>query len=312
MPIPFITGIDSAEQQAWLSVLRQAMPDFNICLLDDLAVEQRAKVEVAIVANPDPAELAVLPKLKWIQSLWAGVERLVKDVSDPSIQIVRLVDPNLADTMAEAVLSWVLYLHRDMPRYHQQQLNSEWLQHDVRMAKDRAVGLLGMGKLGQMAARRLVANGFSVSGWSRSGGNFSGVTMYHGDEGLTQLLQSSNILVLLLPLTDETRHLLDKQRLGQLPINASLINFGRGPLLVEKDLLDALDSGRLQHAVLDVFDQEPLPQSHPFWHHRSITVLPHIAAPTNKQTASVIVADNIRAFLETGSIPEGVNRSRGY
>lgn len=310
--IPFVAQLTTQERTAWLKALQEALPEQQIILLDKMSVAQREAATVAIVANPDPTQLTQLPNLQWIQSLWAGVERLLVEIHNPNLPIVRMTDPQLAKTMAEAVLAWTLYLHRDMPRYRTQQTAKCWQQHPVSLPSERTVGLLGLGNLGKIVAATLVQQRFTVCGWSRSQTSLDNVATFCGDAGLSDILQRSHILICLLPLTDQTRRLLNHKTLSLLPHGASLINFARGPIIETDDLLSLLDSGHISHAVLDVFDEEPLPTHSPLWTHPQITVLPHISAPTNKQTASQIVAHNINQFLVTGEIPASVNRTLGY
>lgn len=166
--------------------------------------------------------------------------------------------------------------------------------------------------MGATAARRLKANGFRVIGWSRSPKTIAGIETFHGEDGLGAVLAQADILVLLLPLTAATRGLIGADALGRMKPGASLINFGRGALIDDAALLARLDSGALDHAVLDVFATEPLPSDSPYWAHERVTVLPHISAPTSVATASRIVADNLRAWLRDGAIPRAVDRRAGY
>lgn len=310
--IPFVGKISTTETEQWIDVLSAQLPGCKIMRFADLATADRNTAQVAIVANPDPAELANLPELKWVQSLWAGVERLVAELPDDRIHIVRLADSQMADTMAEAVLAWALYLHRDIPRYRTQQEAKIWLGHTLPLPSERTVGLLGLGALGRRSAEVLRYHDFSVCGWSRSQTQIEGIETYSGRDGIQTLLRRTNILVCLLPLTSETRGLLNEQTLAHLPKHAAVINFSRGPILQIKALIGLLDSGHLSYAVLDVFDKEPLPPESPLWTHPRITILPHIAAPTNITTASAIAARHISEFIETGEMPEGVERKRGY
>lgn len=314
MLLPFCGRMDAPARAGWIEALNAALAAHGVEVraLADLSPEARAVAEVAIVANPDPEELRALPALRWVQSLWAGVERMVAELSDLPITLVRLEDPQLAVTMAEAVLAWTLYLHRDMPRYARQQQGQHWLQHPLPLPGERTVSVLGFGNLGRAAGERLLANGFRVLGWRRSGGEHPEISIERGDDGLNHVLGQADIVVVLLPLTPETRGLLDEARLAHMKRGASLINFARGPIVLESALLDALSRGQLAHAVLDVFDAEPLPPAHPYWAHPDITVLPHISAPTNLGTASRLVAQNIAAFLAKGNIPPGVDLTRGY
>ena len=310
--IPFVSRADLAEQNIWIKHLSAAMPNEVIVPFADLTPEQKLKCDVAIVANPDPQDLLSLPSLKWVHSVWAGVERMMNELSSPSFSIVRLVDANLANTMSEAVLAWTLYLHRDMPTYAKQQEKQSWLQQPMVLAKDRRIGVLGLGELGRASAQRLLNNGFSVAGWSRHPKQIQGIECFHGEDGLALLLKQTDILVCLLPLTVATKGLLGQQNLSLLPIGASLINFARGLIIDDDALLMKLEQGDLCHAVLDVFMQEPLPVSHSYWKHDSVTVLPHISAPTHPISASEIVATNIKQYRLTGDIPPAVDPLRGY
>jgi glyoxylate/hydroxypyruvate reductase len=310
--LPFIANPDYGFTAQWMDALQRAMPDERIVPLAELDAQTRAACEVAIVANPRPEDLRELPALTWVHSVWAGVERLVSDLAGNDLKIVRLVDPQLADTMAEAVLAWTLYLHRDMPRYAAQQAQKLWKAQDYARPSRKTVGLLGLGALGEAAAQRLLQAGFNVCGWSRSRKAVPGIDCYAGDDELPAMLSRSDILVCLLPLTPQTTGLINAETLGLLPANASLINFARGPIVEDASLKAALDRAALDHAVLDVFATEPLPADSWHWDHPRVTVLPHISAPTDRETASGIVADNIRQFRESGSIPACVDRGRGY
>ncbi|MEO1122951.1 MAG: glyoxylate/hydroxypyruvate reductase A [Cyanobacteria bacterium J06635_15] len=310
--IPFVAQLTVEDEQAWLEALSAALPNHDILPIETLTTAQRSSAEVAVVANPRSADLTTLPNLKWVQSLWAGVERLLAETQGADFAIVRMTDPQLAATMAEAVLAWTLYLHRDMPRYRAQQAAQIWQPQPLPLPTQRTVGLLGLGSLGKAAAKKLVQQGFTVFGWSRSRVDIEGVTTVTGKQGFADLLRRSTILVCLLPLTSETQGLLDHETLNLLPTGASLINFARGPIVEIAALVAHLNTRHLSHAVLDVFDEEPLPPQSPLWSHPNITVLPHISAPTNKQTASLITADHINKFLSNGEIPPGVDRSLGY
>ncbi|MFT7772066.1 2-hydroxyacid dehydrogenase [Roseateles sp.] len=311
--LPFVAQADDAATAAWLAALQRAMPDETVLPLSALDAAMRRDCRVAIVANPRPQDLRTLPALAWVHSVWAGVERLVSDLADTNLAIMRLVDPRLAQTMAEAVLAWTLYLHRDMPRYARQQRERLWRPIEPVRACDRRVGLLGLGALGEAAAMQLRNAGFTVHGWSRTPKTLPGVRCHSGTDGLDELLAETDILVCLLPLTGETLGLLDEARLARLRPEASLINFARGPIVDDAALRSALDGGALRHAVLDVFSTEPLPSDSWHWTHPGVTVLPHISAPTDRESASALVATQIARYRRTGEIPAGVvDRRRGY
>lgn len=312
-PIAFLGNLDPDEEAEFLAALATALPEETFRPFRTLTPAERAAVRIAVVANPDPAEVALLPNLAWIHSLWAGVERLVRDLGTGSAPLVRLVDPELARTMAEAVLAWTYYLQRDMPAYRRQQEAATWRQLPYRPPGEVGVGLLGLGALGSAAAERLVQAGFRVAAWSRAPKPVPvGVTGFSGPDGLAGLLAASDIVVCLLPLTGETRGLLDAGRFAAMKPGAGLINFGRGAIVETEALIAALDAGRVSHAVLDVFPVEPLPPDSALWRHPGVTVLPHISGPTTPGSAAAVVAGNVRAYRATGRIPAAVDVARGY
>lgn len=313
LTVPFVSGVDAARTEAWFVELNRVLPEtVSLKRFDQLSEEARASAKVAVVVDPDPAEIALLPNLVWIQSLWAGVEQLVQTLPLSGPHIVRMTDPSLARSMSEAVLAWTLYLHRLMPQYRSQQVQKVWRQHLLKSPEAQTVGVLGLGHLGETSAQRLKHNGFHVLGWSRSNRHIEGIDTFCGRAGLTEILAASDILVVLVPLTPQTNHLIDASGLSECKPGVSLINFSRGQVIDEDALLAALDQGHVQHAVLDVFKREPLDPNHRFWTHPKVTVLPHISAPTQMDTASKVVAKNIHMYIENGEIPASVDRTRGY
>lgn len=315
MPQPLlalVTRSSDAEEARWLTHLRAAMPGEDIRSLRALSEADCARVDVAIVANPDPADLTRLPNLQWVHSLWAGVERMMAELGDFRCPVVRLTDPELARTMAEAVLAWTYYLHRDMPAYARAQSAATWAPLDYRRPDQVTVGLLGLGALGAAAGKRLTEAGFQVSGWARQPKSLPGIRSHSGDAGFAGVLKTADIIVCLLPLTPATKGLLNAESLAQMKPGAQLINFARGPIVEDAALRDALDRGHLKHAVLDVFAEEPLPAENPWWAHPAVTVLPHISAATDRDTASALVARNIAGWRNQGQIPAAVDFTLGY
>ena len=303
---------DDAERDPWAHELRRAMPQHRLLLRADEA--DATTIEVAIVANPAPGSLRHLPALRLIQSLWAGVDRLLADPDLPAgVPIARMVDPAMNAAMAETVLWAVLGLQRGFFRYARQQSEGRWQVHPQRRADEVPVLVLGFGQMGRTAAGRLAEQGFPVTAWSRSAAApVPGVATLHGDMALRRALPRASIVVNLLPLTTRTRGLLDAGFIAALPRGAAIVNLGRGPHLVDDDLLAALDRGVLGHAVLDVFDTEPLPSAHRYWRHDRVTLLPHVAAQTDARSAAQVVAANIEA-LRTGRPPaHRVDGGRGY
>jgi glyoxylate/hydroxypyruvate reductase A len=214
--------------------------------------------------------------------------------------------------MTEYVAWAALSLHRQAPLYLRQQRRSEWKEHPVRPAATRRIGVMGMGTLGCAALAQLRELGFDCAGWNRSRRNEPGVQCFAGEAELDQFLARTDILVCLLPLTAETRGILDQRVFDALPEGSALVNAGRGGHLVEADLLAALESGRLSAAILDVCEPEPLPRGHALWDHPRIWLTPHVASATQAETAAEALLDNLRRH-EAGLALEGlVNRDRGY
>jgi glyoxylate/hydroxypyruvate reductase A len=312
MAILLATNFDAAELAAWGPALQHALPGERL-LRDRSELAAGESIDIALAANPPPAALAGLPGLRLIQSLWAGVDRLLADGSVPAdVPLARMVDPAMNEAMAETALWAVLSVQREFFAYARQQREPVWRQLPQRRADETTAAVLGLGQMGRTCALRLAANGYRVAGWSRSETSVAGIDTFAGESTLARVLANADVVVNLLPLTDATRGLFNARTFAQMRRGAALVNLARGAHVVEADLLDALASGRLGHAVLDVFANEPLPADKPFWSHPRITVLPHVAALTDPRSAAVIVARNVVALRE-GRTPENlVDRSRGY
>jgi len=299
------------EPERWLPPLAKALPAMRFEAWP--AVTDPAAIDVALVAAPPQGVLGRFPKLRFIQSLWMGVDGLLADPTLPrGVPLARLLDPGMVAAMSETVLARVLDWHRHLYRYRAQQAGTQWQPLKQFMAADRTVGILGLGALGADAAAKLVALGFRVCGWSRHAKDLAGVETFFGADGLEAMLKRSEALVCLLPLTAQTRGILDARRLALLPQGACVINVARGAHVVERDLLAALDAGRLAHAYLDVFESEPLAPGHPFWRHPGVSVTPHVAALTEPRTALARVVANLERFAR-GERPEAlVDVAAGY
>jgi glyoxylate/hydroxypyruvate reductase A len=257
------------------------------------------------------SDFTAFTRLKAVISLWAGVEGIVGTVPD-HVPLCRMVDPGLSRGMAEYVAAHVLRYHVGLD-VHLLGQDGVWRNGVFPpLARDRTVGVLGLGEIGREVATTLALLGFDVRGWSRRVRDMPGIATYAGEDGLDHVLAASDILVALLPATAETENLLDASRLARLPQGARIVNPGRGSLLDEAALLDALDTGRLAHATLDVFRTEPLPPDHPFWAHPRVTVTPHVAAETRPETASLAVAENIRRGEAGEPFVHVVDRAAGY
>jgi glyoxylate/hydroxypyruvate reductase A len=214
--------------------------------------------------------------------------------------------------MIEYVSLAVLALHRDFFDYVEANRSREWNPLEVPPASSRTIGVIGMGVLGLAVLDRLRSYGFRLRGWNRSPRTLVGVETYAGTEQFGEFLSGCDVLVCLLPLTPSTVGILNCNTFSALPEGASIINVGRGPHLVEADLLAALDSGHLSRAILDVTETEPLPPEHPFWAHPRVFVTPHVASMTQPETAAPILLDNIRRHQRNEPLVGVIDRSRGY
>ena len=310
--VPFISNLSKSEVDQWVKVLKKKLKGTEVVKFSSLKQSDYKKVEVAIVANRNPKEIKKLTNLKWIQSIWVGVENLVESFKGESMKIVRLIDPEMSRTMAEAVLSWVLYLHRDMYFYRVQQNKSVWKALSYVKPSKKVVSFIGLGQLGSASANKLLENGFKVCGWSRSKKNIKNIKSFTGYLGLKKMLGQTDILVCLIPLTQNTKYILNNKTLSHLKKGACVINFARGAIINTKDLLKYLNSGRIHHVVLDVFEKEPLPKKSILWKHKKVTILPHISANTDLETASDIVANNIKIYQLKKKIPKSIDLVRGY
>jgi glyoxylate/hydroxypyruvate reductase A len=310
--IVFISESAADIQSQWIMHINKSLINETILLPHQISASQAENVDIAIVANPNPEALARFPQLVWIQSLWAGVENLVGDTINESVKLVKLVDPQLAKTMAESVLAWTLYLQRNMAEYTQHQANKQWKPLPSVMSKELRVSVLGAGSLGLAALDTLKKLDYQLSCWSRTPKQLNGITNYTTFDGLAEMLSKTDILINLLPLTQATYHLLNNELLSQLPHGAKLINFSRGAIVDTQALLTLLENKHIAHAVLDVFEHEPLPSNDPLWSHPNITVLPHISAPTDMHSAANIVVNNITSYRDNNIIPDAVDVKQGY
>ena len=271
-----------------------------------------SEVDYIIYApNSSIKDFSDFTNLKAVLNLWAGVEDVVKNKT-LKVPLARMVDEGLTQGMKEWVLGHVMrhHLGTDLHIFRQ---DGKWRDWSVPpLAKDRTVTILGLGALGAECASTLAKVGFKVYGWSSTEKSIENVTCHHGFEGLEKSLFRSEIVVLLLPSTADTENIINEKTLSYLAKNAVIINPGRGTLIDEKVLLKSLDDGKLAHATLDVFRQEPLPADHPFWQHPKITVTPHIASETRPETASQVIAANILRFEKGKPLLYQVNFETGY
>lgn len=301
---------DPVRGAEWKSLLAQKAPDLPVHIWPDTGNE--SEVRYLAVWEPPDDMMTRFKNVEIVFSVGAGVDQFDFSTLPADVPLVRMVEPGIAQGMVEYVTMAVLALHRDLPAYRSDQNQERW--HEIRLvpAHKRRVGVMGLGRLGEAACRALAAIGFAVSGWNRSLREIDHVTCYHGPEGLSGFLSACDILVCLLPLTQETRGCLNAGLFAQLPMGARLVNAARGGHLNQGDLLAGLESGRISSAFLDVTEPEPLPSGHPLWHHPHVMITPHIASMTQPETAVDFVLETIRRHHAGLPLDGVVDRQRGY
>lgn len=309
-------GTDNWSPARWKSRFDGVCPDRLVLQLTDAAFDP-AEVHYAAVWKPKPGELAAFPNLRVIFNLGAGVDALMADSSLPAVPMVRIAVPDLTERMGEYVALHTLMHHRQELYLRQSQRDKRWAPKTQWAAGAISVGIMGLGELGAHAAGVVRAIGFRVSGWSRSPKEIAGIQCFHGEGQFDAFLRQTDILVSLLPLTADTRHILNRGVFEKLnrtsPMGAPvLINAGRGGLQNESDILQCLDDGTLGGASLDVYAVEPLPSDSRFWTHPKVVLTPHNAADTDADEISKYVAQQIERFEAGSALENVVDRTRGY
>jgi glyoxylate/hydroxypyruvate reductase A len=275
-------------------------------------VEDPARVKMAVVWKHQPQSLYQYPSLQLVSSMGAGVDHILKDQNMPAHwQLSRIVDPQLTSSMSNYLLAAVLGYHKRLDEWQKQQQQKVWAYSDEPELALR-IGVLGMGELGSDIAGKLAGLGFPVFGYSNSFKKLPGVKSYAGEDQLAPFLSQVNVLICLLPLTEKTRNFLDRSFFSKCRKGTFLINVARGEHLVEADLLWALEQEYLSRAMLDVFREEPLPTSHPFWSHPQISITPHIASVTDPSAAIPQIIENYHRLMNDEEPVNKINRSRGY
>ncbi len=306
MPLSLICP--TKDPTPWIQAITPIFPDVDLRVWPDDG--SKDEITFALVWAQPPGVFAQYPNLQVIASMGAGVDNLLQDTSIPEhVSVVRMVDPRLVNQMGDYVLAASLNHVRQFPEYMQQQ---RWQPLVTRNVDEVTVGVMGLGQIGKSVAKRLLAMGFQVVGWSRRTKSINGIKTFTGQQQLSDFLAASEILVCLLPLTPETENILNLQTLSQLPQGAYVVNVARGQHLVENDLLLLINKKHLSGACLDVFSQEPLPQTHPFWSHPNIVVTPHIASLTDPISVAPQIVENYRRMIAGEPLLNQVDRQQGY
>ena len=295
----------------WTSEFRRLLPDLEVRVWPD--VGEPESIEYALVANLPFGQLQQFPNLRMIVSLPVGLDHLLDDPQLPKhVPMTRCVSPDGDPGMNEFALLHVLRHHRQLPAYQMLQQRAEWQKLPQPTTAERRVGVMGLGSFGGAVARAIAAVGFDVAGWSRQPRQIDGVTCFAGEEQRDAFLGRSDILVCLLPSTAQTRGLLNARTFASLPEAAAVVNLARGNLLVDTDLIDALDSEHLAAATLDVTEPEPLPAESPLWRHPRITITPHVGGVVRSAVSAPIVAANIQRLSRGAPLLNPVDLHAGY
>ncbi|KFL88003.1 D-3-phosphoglycerate dehydrogenase [Acetobacter malorum] len=304
----------SAALPEWKALFARLMPELEVRDWNDPTVDP-AHVDYALVWKPDPGRLAKMVNLKAILSAAVGVDHITCDPTWPkNVPLIRMGGEEPVMQMEDYVLWAAFSILRDAASWRVGQQDKVWTRQDAsaRTSAEITIGVMGLGSLGAPVAMRLARAGFQVSGWARHAKTLEGVTCYAGAEGLSAFLHACDTLVCLLPETPETTGMVTYDLLAQLRKPAGLINVGRGPLVVEADLLRALNDGTLHTAVLDVFDKEPLPASSPLWAHPRVLITPHAAADASRPARAAYVASVIEALERGKDVPLRYDPAKGY
>ena len=303
----------SSPQRAavWRRVFARELPNLPF-LVGTPAVGDPAAIRY-VASWLAPEKLAeTYPNLEMLISVGAGVDQFDLAHLPEHIKVVRMVTPSIREMMRDYVTMAVLALHRQLPRYIAQQRAEVWKDHPVDLARRKRVGVMGLGQLGLAAIDALRPFGFALSGWSRSAHRLDGVETFAGKEELAPFLAATDILVCLLPLTAETQGILDADLFAALPRGAGIVHAGRGAHLDQAALLDALESGQVGGAFLDVMQPEPLPQGHPLWSHPAVILTPHVATMTDYEEGARSAVESIRDHERGLPIAGLVDRAHGY
>lgn len=296
----------------WFKLFAEHCPELAFYTWPEVNPAELASVRYLIAWQIPVDLIRHLPRLEVVFSVGAGVDQIQAGELPDHVQLVRMVEPGIISGMVEYATWAALTLHRNIPTYLQQQRRCHWEAMDWVASRERRVGVMGLGTLGQAVLKSLAGFHFPLYGWARSRREIPGVRCFAGSDQLDDFLGNCDILICLLPLTEQTRGILDERLFLSLPSGAAVVNVGRGAHLCCDDLLRVLDQGHLRAAILDVVDPEPLPPEHRFWSHERVLITPHIAAVTQAESAGDVLVDNVRKHMAGQPMTGLVDRQRGY
>ncbi len=302
----FYSTVDDFD--AW----RAALAAENVDLRRENEIEDRASVRHALVWKPPRGFFAKFPNLALVVNLGAGVDALVGRDDLPDVPITRLSDPKMSRMMAGYVLFAVIRHARDIPAFERAQRERRWHYIHPRDPETIRVGILGLGQLGLTAALECARQGYQVQGWSSTLKTVDGIRTLAGPAALPEILAGNDILVCMLPETAHTKGLLNAERLALFKPGAAFINVSRGSIVDEPALIDALRSGHIAEATLDVFATEPLPASSPLWEMDNVLITPHLASIALPASAAAQIGENVRRLRAGEPVLSRVDPRRGY
>lgn len=295
----------------WIEALKKTDPSVPVLKPDQ--VTNPSEITFALAWNHPPGMFRDYPNLGCISSFGAGVDHLVQDPDIPAhVAIARIIDPLLSQDMYEFALAVTMKHFRRLSVFFRYQLEKQWKKHRYQRIKDVKVGVMGTGMIGDHVAKQFRKVGFEVIGWGRTYREETNYKRYYGLDQLNTFLAETDILICLLPLTDSTKGIINHDLLMTLPQGAYVINLGRGPHVVDEDLIRVIDDGHIAGAHLDVFDPEPLPAEHPFWSHPKIDITPHVASITDPYVLASQVIDNYHRLMNNKPLQHVISREKGY
>lgn len=299
------------DQQHWKEALLQEDPNLDLHFWPD--IERKESINFIVCWNHPTHFLTKFPNLQVVASLGAGVDHILSDPQLPEdVTVCRTLTPRLKQEMVDYIRTALLMHQRHIPTYWQQQQENTWKSHENLISEQLTIGVMGLGQIGMEATKQLVQSGYQVRGWSRTEKSIAAVNTFAGKEQKTDFIRGLDVVICLLPLTQQTHGILNLDLFKQIDNNALVINLARGEHLIDEDLVYALERGLLQWAILDVFDEEPLPDDHAFWNRRDVLITPHIGGITPADEAASVIVDNYKRAMSGMDLKYTVDPEKGY